>query len=53
MAPILSHTSEYIWRTVLKNPKTIFDEHFPDKAKVDSAASLLFLDVSLKSPLSP
>jgi len=35
MAPILSHMSEYIWRTILKNPKTIFNERFPDKAKVD------------------
>lgn len=36
MAPIMSHTSEYIWRNILKNSKSIFFERFPEKQPVDS-----------------
>lgn len=43
MAPIMSHTSEYIWRNILKNPKSIFLERFPEKEPIDSTLSFYAL----------
>jgi len=36
MAPIISFTSEFLWRTVLKNARSVFFETYPAKTKVDS-----------------
>lgn len=35
MAPIASHTSEYLWRNVLGNAKSVFFETYPAVEDVD------------------
>jgi len=37
MAPITSHTSEFLWRTVLGNKGSVFNERFPVPGKLDAS----------------
>jgi len=52
MAPITSHTSEYIWKELLGNTVSIFDSGLPTPLGVEDASTMIaakdYVDVTLK-----